>query len=314
MPRVIAARVHLATWVLISACAPSLPHPPGNRAADDDAAVDQAAAIPEVPSAAPRDATIKDLPASPDAPIRDAASESTSFRDTRAPDAREARPPDASADPDPDAGADVRVDAAADARPDAHTDQAGDADDAAAVPPPKPGDLRITELLINPAGADTNREWIEILNLAPQAVDLRLLTVADAAGEVAVDAGVLDPGAILVLGQSLDPARNGGAPVGFSFGNVISLNNGGDLIRLCLGPCAGGAVIAELSWAADLGASFDGHAAVVGISADPRGDSDGGDGGDSGAAGAPVFCPADQPFGTAGSFGRPGLPDPPCPD
>ncbi len=160
---------------------------------------------------------------------------------------------------------------------------------------PSPGELVIDELLINPAGTDTNREWIEVVNVASFALDLHALHVADAASDVALDAGVLAPGGILVLGQSLDPTKNGGAPVSFSFGNSISLNNGGDAIALCLGPCATGLVLERIGWTADLGAAYDGHAAIVGP----------GDG---------LFCPAGEPFGTAGSFGSPGSPTPPCGD
>jgi hypothetical protein len=161
---------------------------------------------------------------------------------------------------------------------------------------PRAGELAIVELLVNPAGTDTNREWVEVVNSTALALDLRTLHVADAANEIAVDAGILAPEGLLVLGQSTDAAKNGGAPVGFSFGNTISLNNGGDSISLCLGPCADGVVLAAVSWGADLGAAaYDGHAAMV-------------------VPGGGGFCPADQPFGTAGSFGTPGAPNPPCPN
>ena len=159
---------------------------------------------------------------------------------------------------------------------------------------PVAGDLVIDELLINPAGTDTNREWIEVANVSAATLDLHQLHVADAAGDVAVDAGVLAPGGLLVLGQSLDPTKNGGAPIAVSFGNVISLNNGGDSISVCLGPCAGGVVLDQVVWTADLGAAYDGHAAIVG-------------------ALPGQFCPADQPYGDAGSFGSPGMVNPPCP-
>jgi hypothetical protein len=158
---------------------------------------------------------------------------------------------------------------------------------------PAAGDIVIDELLINPAGTDTNREWIEIANVSTATLDLHRLHVADAASDVAVDAGVLAPGGLLVLGQSLDPTKNGGAPIAFSFGNAISLNNGGDSISICLGPCATGVMLDQVVWTADLGAAFDGHAAIVGS---PPG----------------LFCPADQPFGDAGSFGSPGEANPPC--
>jgi hypothetical protein len=158
---------------------------------------------------------------------------------------------------------------------------------------PAAGDLIVDELLINPAGTDTNREWIEIANLSAATLDLHQLHVADAASDVAVDAGVLAPGGLLVLGQSLDSTKNGGAPIAFSFGNVISLNNGGDSISLCLGPCTAGVVLDQVSWTADLGAAYDGHAAIVGSVPG-------------------LFCPADQPFGDADSFGSPGAVNPPC--
>jgi Lamin Tail Domain len=329
MVRVIGWRVHLSACVLLAACAPSVPHAPELRAGTD-APADRLSTILETESGAgggARDAAIKDSAVAPaDAPIREAGPESSSSVDgglarsdsarprdtgpadqpTDGTDARQAGPLSADADADAHAHADVDADGwdASDGRDLAVADPPADAvpppTDAQIVRPPRPGDLKISELLINPAGTDTNREWIEVVNRANDHVDLHQLAVADAAGEVAVDAGVLAPGAILVLGQSLDGARNGGAPVGVSFGNVISLNNGGDTIRLCLGSCAGGVVITEVSWPADLGAAFDGHAAVVGAV--------GGDGGD-----AIVFCPADQAFGTAGSFGRPGLADPACP-
>ena len=93
---------------------------------------------------------------------------------------------------------------------------------------PAAGDLVIDELLINPAGTDTNREWIEIANVSSVTLDLHQLHVADTTSDVVVDAGVLAPGGLLVLGQSLDPTKNGGAPIAVSFGNVVSLNNGGD--------------------------------------------------------------------------------------
>jgi Lamin Tail Domain len=186
-------------------------------------------------------------------------------------------------------------------------DRAASSDRAAAGRLPVAGDLKIDELLINPAGADTSREWIEVVNRAGIALDLSRLVVADAASEVALDAGVLEPDAILVLGQSLDPSRNGGAPIGFSFGNTISLNNPGDSIRLCLGPCSDGLVIDQVTWTADLGPAYDGHAAMVG-DGNGNGNGDGNGSGDGGG-----FCPADQPFGSAGSFGSPGLDNPPCP-
>jgi hypothetical protein len=216
------------------------------------------------------DAAIKaDAWFSPDAPLNEVARADTKPDVTK---------PETNAD----LGGDGTFDAADTAAP-----------DGIAATLPAPGDLVIDELLINPAGTDTNREWIEIANLLPVALDLHQLHVADATSDVAVDAGVLAPRGLLVLGQSLDPTKNGGAPIALSFGNVISLNNGGDSISLCLGPCASGILLDQVVWTADLGTAYDGHAATVGTTPG-------------------LFCPADQPFGDAGSFGSPGAPDPPC--
>jgi len=177
----------------------------------------------------------------------------------------------------------------------------------AAVPTRSPvaGDLAIVELLINPAGTDTGREWIEVVNRADHAVDLADLHVADAANDAAVDftvsgTTILLAGGRAVLIQSAEASKNGGVPLGVtsgtfggSFGTRVSLNNDGDDVSVCAGPCAGGVVIAQFAWDATLGADYDDHALSI---------DDGG-----------RRCPAPTPFGDAGSFGTPGVPNPSCP-
>jgi hypothetical protein len=158
---------------------------------------------------------------------------------------------------------------------------------------PSPGDVAIDEILIDPAGSDLGREWFELVSLAGEALDLGSIHVADSATDVAVDAGVLQPGGALVLGQSTDTAHNGGAPVDRAYGTRLQLNNDADQIEVCEGPCADGVVLARFVWTAAFGAAYQGRAVVV----DP-------------ATG--VTCPASTPFGTEGSFGSPGAPDPPC--
>lgn len=189
--------------------------------------------------------------------------------------------------------------------------QAGDTGGATAAPsatPPVVGDLVITELLINPTGTDTGREWIEILNQAAHAVDLENVHVADAANEALIDFAVLagappilPAGARAVLIQSADATKNGGValgggglvPVGGAFGTRVSLNNEADTISLCRGPCAEGVVLDRVAWDADLGMAYEGHA----LSIDDRGRR----------------CPATAAFGDSGSFGTPGAPNPSCP-
>ena len=301
------SRFWLAGLVGLVACAPSVPRP-ARQPMEPDAAFDLPAATTEITGDARAD-------------LR------ADGRTTTAPgtDARGDATPDARGDVSGDAPGDTRGDAKADARADAGAvdttqrrdsasiaDADADADADAGIDPadgptgvvPTAGDLVIDEILINPAGTDTNREWIEVVNRSAFTLDLHLLHVADAANDIAIDAGLLAPGGLLVLGQSLDPTKNGGAPISFSFSNVISLNNAGDSIALCLGPCADGLLLSRVTWTADPGAAYDGHAANVldpGAAADPD-------------AGADLFCPANQPFGTAGSFGTPGAPNPPCGD
>jgi len=164
------------------------------------------------------------------------------------------------------------------------------------------------ELLVNPTGTDTGREWIEVANAAGHALDLASVHVADAANDAAVDYGalggaapILPAGGRAVLIQSADASKNGGVALavdgagilGGAFGTHVSLNNDADTISLCSGPCrAGGVTLDEITWT-DLGPDYDGHA----LSIDGTGRR----------------CAATAPFGDAGSFGTPGAANPTCP-
>jgi hypothetical protein len=160
--------------------------------------------------------------------------------------------------------------------------------DAPVARAPRAGDIAIVEVLVNPTGQDVGREWIEIANLAIEPLDLAALHVADAAVEAAAPAGIVAPGGRVVIGQAAD----GGAAVAAVYGTRLMLNNGGEELALCLGPCADGVVLDRVSWD-DLGAGYDGHALVLDRSAGSN-------------------CPAQQPFGLAGDFGTPGQPDAGC--
>jgi hypothetical protein len=205
-----------------------------------------------------------------------------------------------------DAGANVSLDDASGTRGDGDVlDQMGDPGTDATVDLkadagsptsggrlPVVGDLVIDEILANPTGQDLGREWVEIASRALDPLDLSSLHIADATTDVAVAAGALAPGALLVLGQSADPSKNGGAPVGAAYGTHLILNNDGEQISICLGPCATGLVLHEVSWGS-VGADYDGRALVVDTT-------------------TRAICPATAPFGTAGDFGTPGQPNPPC--
>ena len=80
--------------------------------------------------------------------------------------------------------------------------------------------------------------------------------------DVAAPAGLVAPGGRVVMGQSADAATNGGAPVSVAYGTRLMLNNGGEEVSLCLGPCAEGVVLDRVTWG-DLGAAYDGHALVL---------------------------------------------------
>jgi hypothetical protein len=154
--------------------------------------------------------------------------------------------------------------------------------------PPRAGELAITELLVDPAGNDLGHEWVEIANLTDDAPDLSTLRLADDATEFPFDAGVLEPRALLVLGQSADRAHNGDAPVERAYGTRLAFNNGADSLRLCAGPCAGGVVLASFTWTS----SYAGRAMIVTATG--------------------TTCPATEPYGTGPDLGTPGHPNPPC--
>jgi hypothetical protein len=157
---------------------------------------------------------------------------------------------------------------------------------------PRPGEVAVDELLVNPTGDDLGREWIEIASRASEPLDLSQLHLATASTDVAATAGIIAPGALLLLGQSTDPAKNGGAPVAVTYGTKLILPNANGQLSLCLGACASGVVIDTVSWGT-LTDDQTGHALIV----DPA---------------TKGICVAWAPFGTAGSFGTPGAPNPSC--
>ena len=179
----------------------------------------------------------------------------------------------------------ARDGAAADAPPDAPLDLVS-------ARAPRSGEVAIDEVLVNPTGDDLGREWIEIVNRASEPLDLSQLHLATASTDVAAAAGIIAPGALLLLGQSADPAKNGGAPVAVAYGTKLILLNANGQLSLCLGACASGIVIDTVSWGT-LSDDQTGHALIV----DPA---------------TKGICLAAVPFGTAGSFGTPGAPNPPC--
>jgi Lamin Tail Domain len=269
----------LGGWVAagVSACAPTVP------------SVNASAPTPDAGAPDPQPV----IDAAPQVPVRrDAAASADAGEAAAAPDAAHA---DVAGDrPSAPAARDAAPDAAPDdtAR-EAPSDVPDSARDGAGARAPLAGELRIDELLVDPAGDDLGHEWLEVVNLAAVPVDLAGLHVSDGTTDAAVDAGVLGPGALLVLGQSLDRAHNGDAPVARAYGTKLVLNNGADRIAVCEGPCSSGVTLDAVAWTTSWGAAYVGHAVVI----DPK----------TGAA-----CPATTPYGADGNYGSPGAPNPPC--
>ncbi|MFT4974680.1 MAG: hypothetical protein ACI8S6_000563 [Myxococcota bacterium] len=120
---------------------------------------------------------------------------------------------------------------------DSDTDTDTDTDTDAGPRPPSPGDLVISELMIDPSGvSDSVGEWVELVNVTEDSLDLSDLTLGDEGVDfylLKMTGLVLSPGGYLVLCASADAAENGGVSCGGeylyqSFGGGFALANGGD--------------------------------------------------------------------------------------
>ena len=103
----------------------------------------------------------------------------------------------------------------------------------------QPGDLVITEVMVTPGyAADAVGEWLEVLNVSSEEVDLAQFTIHDDGGESwSMESGapaLLSPGEIHVFGAGLSPEENGGVPVDTLLWG-FSLDDASDEIVLSLG-------------------------------------------------------------------------------
>ena len=96
------------------------------------------------------------------------------------------------------------------------------------------GSLVISEILNNPGGSDDDREWFEIHNTLGVGVDLQGFTVSDDGFDYHVITlhVVIPAGGYVVIGQSTDPAINGGAPVDYACFTGLALSNSDDEVIL----------------------------------------------------------------------------------
>jgi hypothetical protein len=101
---------------------------------------------------------------------------------------------------------------------------------------PLPGDLRVNEVMPDPALPldDATAEWVEIVNAAAQTRVLDGCTLQDASAAVASLAGLaLAPGELAVGVRSSDPDLNGGIAWAFTFG--FAINNGVETVAIHCG-------------------------------------------------------------------------------
>ncbi len=108
------------------------------------------------------------------------------------------------------------------------------------------GDLRITELMINPAAvSDDGGEWLELYNSSGRRLILNGLVVEAAERHVLTSDRLiyLDPGAYLVLGDSDRLDLNGESPVDYALPGLLLSNEGGEVQVIY-----GSTLIAHQSW------------------------------------------------------------------
>ena len=94
---------------------------------------------------------------------------------------------------------------------------------------PAVGDLVITEVMADPVGTDTSKEWFEVLNVTGGAFDIGGLVVSSGSGLFVIPAGTsITPGAFFVFASSADSTANGGLPtVNVNYGSALQLANTG---------------------------------------------------------------------------------------
>jgi Putative metal-binding motif len=173
------------------------------------------------------------------------------------------------------------------------------------------GQLIITEIMYDSdAVSDSVGEYLEVLNLTDQIINLRGLLVSDdpAFGEADIfevdDDVLIGPDERLVLGVNADLSQNGGVPVDYDYaGGGVNLNNAAD--DLALGARSGGSVVTidAVSWD-----ELAGWPAAKGVSIELRDTSITSTANDSSSA----WCLATSVAGSTTDRGSPGSPSSGC--
>jgi hypothetical protein len=104
--------------------------------------------------------------------------------------------------------------------------------------------LIINELLANPAcpasnpSCDPTSEWFELYNAGSLPVQMQGMLLADSAASgrrpyhVIASSLVVQPGGYVVLGNSANPANNGGVPVDYTYGSALAFANSLDALKI----------------------------------------------------------------------------------
>jgi hypothetical protein len=155
----------------------------------------------------------------------------------------------------------------------------------------RPGDVRLTELMIDPPGDGGSGEWIELLNPTDGDVVLdraRLVVEATRRGEWELHVGAVAGGARLVVGGGSGAGASARSYV--SWGKALELANTGARVSLACGEVVIDAV--SFGSAGGAAAPAQGHS----LSREEAGEG---------------WCAGVTPFGE-GLFGTPGEANPPC--
>ncbi len=102
---------------------------------------------------------------------------------------------------------------------------------------PGAGEVFFTEFMANSQSGTDDGEWVELYNIASVPLDLGGCVLKDNGTNTHTILGtlVVQPGDFVVLGKSLDPLKNWGAPVDYVYTNYFLGNSGDALILECDG-------------------------------------------------------------------------------
>ena len=97
-----------------------------------------------------------------------------------------------------------------------------------------PGDLVISEVMADPSGSETDREWFEVYNTTGDAIDLDGLTFSDDGVDAfTVNNGgplLIASGGYLVFGRNPSAAANGGVAVDYVYTGMALANSTDELV------------------------------------------------------------------------------------